>query len=261
VSMTAARGGRLLALLLAIFLLAACAVASAGQSVNLQVALRPEHLGAGTTMDFRFEIVTPPGRVPPPLTSVEFRYPANFGLLTSGLGLATCTTTTLEELGPEGCPAEAQMGFGSAVVEIPVGPEIVRETGYLTAWMAPPQDGHIALSFYAEGNTPILAQLIFPGLVLDAAQPFGGRLHTHIPIIPSLPEAPNAAVVRLRATIGPLDVTYYRHAGGRTLGYQPNGILLPKTCPHGGFPFEAAFSFLDGSRSAAHTRIACPPAH
>jgi hypothetical protein len=258
--MTPARGARLLALLLTLWLLSICGV-SAAQPVDLQVALRPEHLGAGTTMDFRFEIVTPPGRVPPPLTAVEFRYPANFGLLTSGLGLATCTTTTLEELGPEGCPAEAQMGFGSAVVEIPVGPEIVRETGNLTAWMAPPQEGHIALSFYAEGTTPILAQLIFPGVVLAAAQPFGGRLHTHIPIIPTLPEAPNAAVVRLRATIGPLDVTYYRHAGGRTLGYQPNGIVLPRTCPRGGFPFEAAFSFLDGSRSAAHTSIPCPSPH
>jgi hypothetical protein len=258
--MTRARGVRLLALLLTFWLLSVSGV-SAAQSVDLQVALRPEHLGAGTTMDFRFEIVSPPGKVPPPLTSVEFRYPANFGLLTSGLGLATCTTTTLEELGPEGCPAEAQMGFGSAVVEIPLGPEIVRETGNLTAWMAPPQDGHIALSFYAEGTTPILAQLIFPGVVLGAAQPFGGRLHTQIPIIPTLPEAPNAAVVRLRATIGPLNVTYYHHSGGRTLAYQPNGILLPRTCPRGGFPFEAAFSFLDGSRSSAHTRIPCPPSH
>lgn len=258
--MTTARGARLLALLLSLWLLPVCA-ASAAQSVNLQVALTPEHLGEGTTMDFRFQVLTPRGRVPPPMTAIEFRYPAHFGLLTSGLGLATCTTATLEEIGPEGCPAEAQMGIGSALVEIPIGPEIIRETGHLTAWMAPPQEGKIALSFYAEGTSPILAQLIFPGVVLDAARPFGGRLHTHIPVIPSLPEAPDAAVVRLRATIGPLDVTYYRHSKGRTLGYSPNGIVLPRTCPRGGFPFEAAFAFLDGTHSAAHTTVPCPRRH
>lgn len=252
-------GRRALLPALVLALLAICSgTAEAGQAVRLAVALRPEHLGAGTTMDFRFHVATSRGQVPPPLTAIEFRYPANFGLLTSGLGLATCAPATLDELGPEACPAEAQMGFGSALVEIPIGPEVIHETGRLTAWMAPPQEGRIALAFYAEGKTPILAQLIFPGVVLDAAAPFGGRLHTRIPLIPSLPDAPNAAVVDLRATIGPLDVTYYRHAAGRTLGYTPAGILLPRRCPRGGFPFEAAFTFLDGSHSAAHTLVACP---
>jgi len=255
--MRLARGVLLLASTLACCLVAPT-VAPAAQSVKLQVALRPEHLGAGTTMDFRFEVATPHGELPPPLISLEFRYPANFGLLTSGLGLATCTVATLEAQGPEGCPADAQMGYGSALVEIPIGPELVHETGSLTAWMAPPQEGHIALSFYADGTTPVLAQLIFPGLVLAAGQPFGGRLHARIPVIPSLPDAPNAAVVRFHATIGPLNVTYYRRSHGHRLGYRPNGILLPPRCPRGGFPFEAAFTFLDGSHSAVHTVVPCP---
>ena len=256
--MRPARAARLLACLLVLWLLPTCG-AGAAQAVRLDVALRPERLGAGTTMDFSFHIATPRGRVPPPLTAIEFRYPSNFGLLTSGLGLATCAPATLEELGPEGCPADSQMGFGSALVEIPVGPEVVRETGRLTAWMAPAPEGRIALAFYAEGGTPILTQLIFPGLVLDASPPFGGRLHTRIPVIPSLPDAPDAAVVSLRATIGPLNVTYYRHSRGRTLAYRPNGILLPRRCPAHGFPFAAAFVFLDGSSSAAHTSVPCPP--
>ncbi len=256
--MSPARGARLLAFLIVCCLGVLATPAAGAPTVKLHVALRPEHLGAGTTMDFRFEVAAPAGHVPPPLTGLEFRYPANFGLLTSGLGLASCAVATLEAIGPAGCPSQSQMGIGSAVVDIPFGPEVVRETGQLTAWMAPSEEGHIALSFYANGISPVLAQLIFPGVVLDASQPFGGRLHTRIPVIPSLPEAPDASVVRFRATIGPLDVTYFRHSHGHEVGYQPNGILLPDRCPRGGFPFEAAFVFLDGTHTASHTSVACP---
>ncbi len=151
------------------------------------------------------------------------------------------------------------MGFGSAVVEIPIGPEVIRETGRLSAWMLPAANGRFALAFYADGATPILAQLIFPGIVLGASPPFGGRLHTRIPVIPSLPDAPDAAVVSLHATIGPLNVTYYRRSRGRTIAYRPNGILLPRRCPTRGFPFLAGFAFIDGTHSEARSTVACPP--
>jgi hypothetical protein len=225
------------------------------------VALTPERLGAGTTIEYGFRVLAPRGRVPSPLSSVELLYPAHIGLITSGLGLATCSTATLEALGPQACPADALMGRGSALVEIPVGPAIISETGNVTTWMGPPRNGRVSLLFYAEGRSPVLAELIFPGLILDAPPPFGGRLATQIPEIPTLPEAPDAAVVELHATLGPKQVTYYESRRQRRVAYTPNGIVLPRSCPRGGFPFAAVFAFLDGSRASARTAVPCPGRH
>lgn len=234
--------------------------AAAGQSTRLDVALRPERLGGETTIVFGFQIAAAHGRVPPPLVGIDLLYPANIGLVTSGLGLTTCSTATLELLGPTGCPANALMGYGSALVEIPVGGDVIREPGSITTWMAPVQEGHVALLFYAEGQTPVDAELIFTGQVLEAPPPFGGDLQTRIPVIPTFPEAPDAAVVQMRATIGPLGITYYQRAHGHRVPYRPAGLRLPRHCPHGGFPFAARFTFLDGSRSEARAAVPCPPA-
>lgn len=232
--------------------------APATKPVSLSVRLTPERLGAGTTIDFTFRIAGQRGRVPPPLTGVDLFYPINMGLINSGLGLATCAPMTLETLGPLGCPPDSLMGRGTALVEIPIGPVIVSETGHITTWLAPVEDGHLALLFYAEGETPISAQLIFTSQVLEAPAPYGGSLDTIIPPIPSLPEGPYAEVVQMHATIGSQGVTYYTHVHGRRIPYHPDGLRLPHTCPRGGFPFAARFAFLDGTRSSARTRVPCP---
>jgi hypothetical protein len=251
------RGARLLVVLLALSSLVASA-ARASQRVTLAVTLAPERLGAGTTIEYGFRVLAPGGRVPSPLSTVELLYPAHIGLITSGLGLATCSSATLELLGPQACPADALMGRGSALVEIPVGPAIIREAGAITTWMAPPRNGRVSLLFYAEGRSPVLAELIFPGLILDAPTPYGGRLTTQIPEIPTLPEGHDAAVVEMHATIGPKTLTYYERRRHHRVAYTPNGIVLPGSCPRGGFPFAADFTFLDGSHASARTAVPCP---
>jgi hypothetical protein len=232
--------------------------AAAAQTVKLSVGLNPERLGGGTTIEFAFQVAVHRGQAPSPLSSVDLLYPANIGLVTSGLGLSTCAAATLEASGPEGCPPDALMGRGSAVVEIPLGRHTITETGDITTWMGPLQNGRLSLLFFAEGRAPVFAQLIFPGLVLDASAPFGGRLATQIPEIPSFPEAPDAAIVQMRATIGPKGIVYFQRVGHRRVGYQPNGIVLPKRCPRGGFAFAAVFAFLDGSKAHARANVACP---
>lgn len=255
--MRVSSGARLLALMLAIFGLAASA-AQASQRVTFTVALTPERLGAGATIEYGFRVLAPGGRVPSPLSTVELLYPAHIGLVTSGLGLATCSSATLELLGPQACPADALMGRGSALVEIPVGPAIIREAGAITTWMAPPRNGRVSLLFYAEGRSPVHAELIFPGLILGAPTPYGGRLATQIPEVPTLPGAPDAAIVELQATLGPKTITYYERRRHHRVAYTPNGIVLPRSCPRGGFPFAADFTFLDGSHASARTAVPCP---
>jgi hypothetical protein len=226
--------------------------------VRLAVQLTPERLGAGTTIVFELHVSNQRGTAPRPVSAIDLLFPVNLGLINSGLGLATCAEGTLEASGPEGCPRDALMGHGRALVEFPVGPEIIDETGYITTWLAPVQAGHLAMLFYAEGRSPVSAQLIFTSLLLEAAAPYGGSLNTTIPPIPTLPDAPYAAIVQMHATIGSQGITYYTHAHGRKVPYRPDGLRLPHICPHDGFPFAAVVSFSDGSRADAHSRVPCP---
>jgi hypothetical protein len=232
--------------------------AAAGESVSLTAGLNPERLGRGTTLSFDFRITTPGERVPPPLTELDVSYPAHFGIASSGLGLATCTAPVLEALGAMGCPANSFMGHGSAVVKVPFGAEVVEETAVVAVIRAPEKNGHTMLLFYAEGVTPVDASVIFSGALAPARPPFGGVIKIAVPLVPSLPEGADVAVVGARSTIGPAHLTYYEDAHGRRISYRPKGIVLPGRCPRGGFPFAASLQFLDRSDASAQTRVPCP---
>jgi hypothetical protein len=232
--------------------------AGAAPTVRLRAALTPERLGAGTTIHFGFTVDNETGRAPAPIREIDLLYPANLGIATSGLGISTCTAAILELEGPPGCPSNSVIGYGSALVEVPFGPETLQETTRTTTFMAPIQHDRLGLLFYADGESPVSAQLVFPGLVLPAAHPFGGDLSATLPLVPSVPEAPDAALVKLTTTLGPSHITYYEYKRGHTIPYHPSGILLPRTCPHGGFQFAAQFLFNEGGHSSAHTTVACP---
>jgi hypothetical protein len=246
--------------LLAAILLCGClpATAHATQRVRLDATLTPERLGQGTTVGFGFQIAAPPGRVPPPLTSIDVRYPRDLGIALSGLGLATCSQAFLEGAERGECPPNSRMGYGSALAEIPIGPLILRERASIAVFRAPTREGHLALLFYAAGKSPVSTEIVFPGLLLPTPGTFGGDISMNIPLVPSLPGAPDVAVVRLSSTIGPQHLTYYEHIRGRTIAYRPKGIMLPNACPRGGFRFSASFSFEDGSHTTANHSVPCP---
>ncbi len=253
------RRNRALCLLVTVTLcLSACGIASAAQSVTLNATFTPERLGQETTIGIGFRIAAPAEDVPPPLTRVEISYPKELAFALSELGLATCSTQTLKASGLAGCPANSLMGYGTALAEIPLGPSIVHEIGQVTIVRTTGQAGHLRLLIYVNAEDPVSAQIVFPALVLPAAPPFGGRLAMNIPLIPSLPEGPDAAVVAFHSTIGPLHLHYHERAHGRVISYEPKGIPLPNTCPHGGFRFSARFTFQGGSRSRASTTVPCP---
>jgi hypothetical protein len=125
------------------------APAPAAPSTKLQVSLTPERLGAGTTIAFAFEITSPGGAVPPPLTSIDLRYPANLGLITSGLGPLLLPRGTRS---PERLPPDSLMGYGSALAEIEIGPEPIFENVQITAWMAPIEHGHLGTFAFLDGS-------------------------------------------------------------------------------------------------------------
>jgi hypothetical protein len=231
------------------FYLAFPAGGRAAQTASMTAKLRPEKLGAPTTLSLGFQLGG--DGLPPPLTAVDFHYPANLGLLTSGLGLASCDPVELEEHGPSRCPANSLMGHGSALVKVPVGSEVLAETAQITLVAGPSKDGSVRILISATGLSPVAAGFVMPTLLL------AGRLHITVPLVPSLPGAPDLSVVRIQTTLGG-NLTYYRRAHGKMVAYHPKGIGLPTRCPRGGFKFAATFAFLDRTTAAAHTTVACP---
>jgi hypothetical protein len=218
-------------------------------------------LGHGTTIGFDLRVTAPAGHVPPPLTQVEVRYPYNLGITTSGLGLAICTPHTLEALGPAGCPPDSRMGYGSALVEIPIGSETVHEAAQVTLLRGPTHGTHLALLVSVNAEVPVWAPLTLPALLLPAPAPYGGSLTIAVPLVPTFPgtpDAPDAAVTRLSATIGSQHLIYYEDLRGRLVAYHPTGILLPNVCPRGGFPFAASLTFAEGTHASASTTVPCP---
>jgi hypothetical protein len=260
----ASRAGLLAAIVLGVGLapappgLPSPASAQATPSATLSAAFTPDRLAQRTTLSFGFRISAGAGVLPPAMTEADLSYPGDLGIALSGLGLATCTEATLQALGPGSCPANSIMGYGEALTEIALGPNIVGETSPLTILRAPDREGHIGLLFYATGTAPIEARAVFAGALLPAPPPFGGTVSIAVPPTPSLPGAPDVALVQLHATLGPSGVTYFEEAAHQTLAYRPTGILLPNSCPRGGFPFAAELSFVDGSRASAHAAVPCP---
>lgn len=248
--MTARAAAWLTALLLTS---AALAPASAGASqlASISAGFSPERLGAQTTLSLGFAIRTPDGSLPSALTGVVFHFPRTLGLITNELGVATCSPATLAKLGPKACPANSIMGGGSALAKFQVSPEVSEETASLAIVAGPSQGGFVRLLISATGTYPVAARIVMTTLVLPGTLQFG------VPLVAGVPEGPDVAVVEVKIKIGGR-LTYYRRAHGRRLAYHPRGIELPRSCPHGGFRFDATFSFLDGSSAQAKTSVNCP---
>ncbi len=250
---------RALAAALALLTLGLPAPASATPTTTLNAALRPEHLGKGTTIKFAFSI-TYTQETPSPVTLMELRYPRDLGIGTSGLGLSTCHAAMLIGYGPKGCPSTSVMGYGTGRVEVPFEEGTISEAVRLTTFMAPLHEGHLAVLFYVDAERPIAAELIFHGTVLPTNAPFGGNLATIVPIVPTLPEAPDAILSQFSTTIGPENITYWEYSSHHYIPYHPRGIQLPKQCPHHGFQFAASFTFANGTHTSANTVVPCPRA-
>jgi hypothetical protein len=228
------------------------------ERATLQASFNPNRLGVPTTIGFGFQLQTAEGLAPPPLTTVDLRLPAGLNYTTTTLGLAICHPALLLAKGAGGCPPNSRLGHGSAYVEVPFGGSSGHELPTIQAFAGPSTTGNMTVVFYAVGESPVSAQLIFTGEVLPDSRPFGSRLATLVPPVPSVPGGPDVSIVQVQATIGPAGLTYYRHRHGRLVPFHPRGVSVPEHCPHGGFPFAAQFTFQDGTSTTASTTVPCP---
>jgi hypothetical protein len=246
---------------------AVCASASVGTAVaapateqaSLHASFTPDRLGVSTTVAFSVHLQTAEGLAPPPLTSLVLHMPAGMNYTLTTLGLSICQPAVLQAQGLKGCPPNSRLGSGSALVEVPFGTGAGHEIPEIQAVAGPSHNGNLVVLFYANGQTPVFAQLVFTGEVLPDTGAFGSQLDTAVPLIPSVPNGPDVSIVNMGATIGPAGLTYYRHVHGKLRPFRPTGIGVPEHCPRGGFPFSGAFTFQDGSTASASTTVPCPP--
>jgi hypothetical protein len=236
---------------LAIWICPACA--QAAQSAKLHVSLSPNRVGASTTITFGFQITSPNHMLPPALTLLDVRLPPGMGIDTRGL--ATCRSALLAH-GPQGCSRDSQVGSGTVDVRVPLGEVIRPERAVLTVFNGPRQHGRTTLLFYAAGRLPIATQLVFAGVIVPGT--LGQTIKASIPLIPTLPEAPDAAIVAMSSTLGTRQLIYYRTVAHRRVRFTPRGATVPPHCAAGGFPFSVSFGFSDASKTTAAATVRCP---
>lgn len=244
---------------LALGLLLACpAAAGAAQRVRLTASFDPNRPGVDTTVTFGFAITsTAKGQVPSPLRGIDLHLPGGIGLALNTLGTAVCDPALLFANGPAGCPANSRVGYGTALAEVPYGPMAVREKATVNAYRGANVGEQVTVLFLAEGWSPVFADLVFPGQLLEDSGPYGGRIDTQVPLVPSLPGGPNVSIVRFQSTFGPKHLLYEREVNGKVVHFHPRGVMVPETCPPRGYPFGGDFSFEDGSKVTVHTSVPC----
>ena len=242
--------------------------ALAAPPVRMTVAFDPgASLGGSTALHVGMRIDS--RRLSSPITEARVLYPGSLGVVSSGLGLASCVRPGSDfvqvifqgaRLG--GCPPNSVMGYGTAHADVRLSDgQVIPEYAVLTVLAGPIENGKLELVAYVDGRHPFGATLVYAGEIGAAPPPFGGMLALHMPPIPGLENVAVISLVDMQLVIGSKRITYYEHRGRRTVAYHPDGIGLPDRCPKGGFRFKAQLSFQNGARATAGAAIGCTRLH
>jgi hypothetical protein len=241
-------GGTLLAL--ATLLLGSSLVPSAARaarSVSFASRFSPaSRLGEGTifTTELTLSGNEYNGQVDP-LTELTVHLPAGVGL--SDTGFSTCSKTTIEQLTPAGCPAGSLAGLpGSLKLALYFGSEVIEEEATVQAVFGP---GGV-LYFTVEGGPPVEIEIIAEGHYIGDSPPYGQDLVLEIPLIETVPGAPDASITALTINVG---------ANREESGVVFNSVNVPSTCPSGKFAWAGDAVFDDAtSEPVGATETACP---
>lgn len=102
--------------------------------------------------------------------------------------MASCSPQNLQLNGPRACPANSIMGWGNALAQFQVSPEITQEGAEIALVAGPSQSGYVNLLISASGASPIDARVVMSALLLP------GHLQISVPLVPGVPEGPDVAV-------------------------------------------------------------------
>jgi hypothetical protein len=248
---------RIIAAVLCSASLLSAASAHAEQTVTItEAGFSPDKLGAPTNAFGRATIGSTTGPVPSPITHVNVYGPSGVTLDLQGTGI--CNKQRLENLGPPACPANSRAGFGGGMGIYQIGRELVEEEYTLDFFLGDNRPGHTSLLIFLSGSKPVSVELVFTAVVIRGPKPYGLGFSLDVPLIKVLPEASDASAKTAFLTLGAHNVAYYKKVHGKRTLFHVKGIILPRSCPHGGWPVASQFSFQDGSTVMAKRAIPCP---
>lgn len=223
---------------LGLVLLALPAVASATPVVTFKARAIPipgfrgtgNILGAGAALQVQYTIKgTEYGGFPPPLMGINFYTPAGTKIDTRGF--VVCQPSVLVNMGPGACPRKSRVTIsGTALGVVSFGQERVQERASIQAFFAPGG----ALQFYTSGSSPVSLEFVSPSHVTRAPAPYAQKFVTSVPLIETVPGAPDASALSIEVKIGAA-----HRAGKRVIYYG----RVPKRCPKGGFPLKSELLF------------------
>jgi hypothetical protein len=206
------------------------------------------YFGAGAAVHAEIAISgTEYGGYPPPLIGISVYLPA--GVRLHPQGFPTCPPKVIvEELDPKRCPKGSAAGPpGKVFGVVAFGATQVKEAAEIRSFFAP-GGGFEFLTF---GYSPVVlevpttARLVHPG----GAGGFGPEFTGAIPLVETVPGAPDASVEAIDITIG---TAIRRH--GKPLYYG----TVPKTCPRGGFRAKTEFTFAQGGNTSTPETVTVP---
>ncbi len=232
------------------------AIAFASETFTTTTYFNPDKLGAPTNLSAK-AVFASGSTVPTPVGNVLAYGPAGLEVNVAGTGV--CGKATLEMNGPSGCPANSRIGFGGGVGLVEIAKEVIKEPYTLDFFLGPRENGHLVILVYANAVSPVSVQLVIVAKEVRGPKPYGLGFTFEIPPIPTLPGASYASVESASFTLGSQKVAYYQTVHGKRKLIHVKGLIVPKTCPTGGFPFKVTISFLDGTQSTDTYTSPCPP--
>ncbi len=237
--------------------LAAAAAAWAAETLTVTAAFSPDKLGAPTNVHGSATIGTTTGTLPSPIVETTVMGPA--GLAVDVKGVGTCSPAKLKAtLEPNVCPKDSKAGFGGGVGEYELGKEVRKEPFTLNFYRAPDEDGHLVLLAFLNAVSPVSVQLVLTAQIVQEPKPYGLGFTFKVPIIETLPGASPATAESIYITLGAPNAAYFETVGGKRRLVHVKGIIVPKRCPHGGFPYETQIAFADGTTNTVKGTIPCP---
>jgi len=232
------------------------AFAFAAETFTATTYFNPDKLGSPTNLSAR-AVFSSDGTVPTPVNHVLAYGPAGLKIDVAGTG--TCNKAKLEAEGPAACPADSRIGFGGGIGLEEIAKEIIEEPFTLDFFLAPKENGRLVILVYVQARSPVAIELVVVVKETHGPKPYGIGVELEIPPIPTLPGASYASVENSYFTVGSQHVAYYHLIHGKQQLVHVKGLIVPKACPKGGFPFKVIITYLDNTTSTDAYTAPCPP--
>ena len=226
---------------------APAAATQASTTATIAPSLLPNRLGAEGALQLTIRYSSNESAVPLPVSRSVLRFPMGLGVEIPHL--RSCSLTRLRSLGPKACPVQSLLGRGHAIAEAQAGSQIISEGIDLTLFVGPFHNLQPTFEILGQGYSPFNERVVLTGTVRPDTPPYGEDLVLSIPPIPTLPLEPDASIVSMSLTVG---TPKPRHP------ITVNTVVVPPSCPIGGFPFAAEFTYADGSTSSDIADASCP---